>query len=289
MAFVLAYETNNQTYYLTNKNGWILSQPKRTDVRLFKSVKAGRAFYNQHHQNDARAAFANRKLGKMIFIDQNNESMRYPFDPQQRKLFLHHVGDTYYKCSDMADFIRLLKDPNNHIMILDLEFYQNSDDPKDFFPQQIAGQMFNGWDHFNSQIFDYKLMNPNRQLEFLQKTDLPYSAAKQYTLDNAITQLKNFIHRNKINMVISWDNNLDFYILNTKVDSKLFKGLVSVDLANTVADVLSNGSNANLVSLKAFTQLLNLPHTGRWHDAADDVEAINKICLNYYNSDNLLR
>ena len=282
MAFFLSYQTKGQTYYLTNNNGWIANDITRPNLRTFPSVKAGRNFYSNHHLTDARPAFANRKIAKLLFVDPISQQ-QYALDEQSRQHYFHHCGDKEMYLPTMNDFKDLIHDPNNHIMILDLEFFLNSNDNNDLYPRQIAGQCFNSFDHFNVHIFDPDNMNESRQLEYLQKSDLPFSVAKENTLANAKHQLIDFMKRNDINYVLSWDNHQDFYTLNTKVDPNLFKGITSVDLALLVSTVLSN-STKFLVSLKTFTNLLNLTHKGEWHDAADDVEAINKICQHYYNN-----
>lgn len=282
LPLALSYQTKKQTYYLTTKNGWItrLDDPK---VKQFPSVKAGRNFYQDHHLNSARAAFANRKIPKLMFVDiQNPGNIPVPLDIQQHTIYLHSCGEKHMNLTSINSFVQKLHNPAWRIMILDLEFYNNTNvDKSDYYPRQIAGHLFNSRKSFNVQIFDSNQMNANRQIEFLKKTDLPYSAAKSYTLENAIDQLKRFIKDNQITTILSWDNNLDFYVLHDKAGDNLFKGLYSIDLAELVSNSLFD-NNRRIPTLKNFSQTLNVSHKGKWHDAYDDVMTINGICQMYY-------
>ena len=126
LPLALSYQTKKQTYYLTTKNGWItrLDDPK---VKQFPSVKAGRNFYQDHHLNSARAAFANRKIPKLMFVDiQNPGSIPVPLDIQQHTIYLHSCGEKHMNLTSINSFVQTRPNPAWRIMILDLEFYNNT-------------------------------------------------------------------------------------------------------------------------------------------------------------------
>lgn len=287
MPFALGYKTSKGITYLTSKNGWA-TDINTPHIRFFESTKAGRTFYANHHNSDLQGAFTNRKSNKLIMVNQQNPQDIQPIDPQQYNLYNHHCSDIPVHYNNMAEFTQVLRNPKNHIMILDLEFFQDVDNNRDTYPRQIAAHIFNTHADFNIHIFSNDSMPLARQIEFLKSTDLPYSAAKNFQLDNVINHFRSFMLQNDVNIVLSWDNSLDFQVLHQQVDPQLFKNIKSIDLSQLVSQIITgnNATQTHVMSLSKFTNLLNLPHTGKWHDAADDVQAINRICLNYYNQTN---
>lgn len=285
MPLMLAYKTKNQTYYLTQNNGWTTNQ-NSDNLLKFKSVKKGRAFYQQYRQNSARSAFANRKLYKLLFVNDKVKQEPIPLEPGSYNHYIHHCGDRQYDPESISELVNILTNPQNNILILDLEFFQNTNNEKEFLPQQISGRLFNSWENFDYHVFDTNLMSTNLQLNFLKHSNLPFKEAKEFSLDKITTKIKTFLKDNDVNYLLSWDNRLDLYTLHQYADPELFNGINSIDLAKLIANTIANDKNGNFISLKNFTKVLNLKHSGKWHNAKDDVEAINQICLNYCNQEN---
>lgn len=284
MPLILSYKTENQTYYLTQNNGWTTNQNSDSLLR-FKSVKAGRAFYQNYHQNSARSAFANRKLYKLLFVNDKVKQEPIPLEPSIYNHYIHHCGDRQYDPASISELVTILNNPQNNILILDLEFFQSADNEKEFLPQQISGKLFNSWKTFDYHVFDANLMTPNLQLNFLKRSNLPFKEAQQFSIEKITEKIKRFLKDNHVNYLLSWDNSLDLYTLHQYADPELFKDLSSIDLARLIANTITNDKNGNFISLKNFTRVLNLTHSGKWHNAKDDVEAINQICLNYCNQE----
>ena len=171
-----------------------------------------------------------------------------------------------------------LKENDKHCLILDLEFYLNS--KKETKIKQIGGIVLGTGKQFNKFIFDSNDMNTQQQLNFLKEHNLTYAEANKLTPSVTRQEVQRFIRDNMIDTIVSWDNHLDFKTLKAEGFDKIVpSNMKTYDLEKIFAN--TNNNNDLSLNLQNFTTILNLPHTGKWHDALDDSRAIYQLCQLY--------
>lgn len=170
---------------------------------------------------------------------------------------------------------------------MDLEFFQDKhDDKTNQRMAQIAGVVL-GVPHeklsFNCYVFDPDNMDDVTQLKFLKEHDLTYKQALKHNAESIMEQVKDFLDRNKIDMVISWGHVLDFNVLEKEGFSDIIPAqMETIDLERILA--VANGQNPDVsLNLERFCNLLNFQNAGKWHDAFDDAVMVSKICDLYLN------
>lgn len=174
-----------------------------------------------------------------------------------------------------------------HALFLDLEFFQDKhDDKTNQRMAQIAGVVL-GVPYeklsFNCYVFDPDNMDDATQLKFLKDHNITYQQALDHSAENIMKQVKDFLDRNKIDMILSWGHFLDFNVLEKEGFSDIILAqMETIDLERILAD--ANGQNLDVsLNLERFCNLLNLQNTGKWHDAFDDAVMVSKICDLYLN------
>lgn len=171
-----------------------------------------------------------------------------------------------------------LKENSKHCLILDLEFYLNSKQETKI--KQIGGIVLGTGKQFNKFIFDSSDMGTQQQLNFLKEHNLTYTEADKLTPDLIMQEVQHFIRDNMLDTIVSWDNHLDFKTLKEEGFSKIVpSNMKTYDLERIFAN--TNNNNDLSLNLQNFTTILNLPHTGKWHDALDDSRAIYQLCQLY--------
>lgn len=180
----------------------------------------------------------------------------------------------------LQDVFTDLKENQDHCLILDLEFYSNCANETKM--AQIGGLVLGTGASFNKFVFDPDDMSIKRQLDFLKNHNVTYQDAVKLSPDTIMTDVQHFIRDQAIDTLVSWGNNLDFTVLKNESYSKIIpSNLKTYDLEGIFAH--ANNTNDLSLNLKNFSNILNLPHTGKWHDALDDVKAIYRICQLYMN------
>lgn len=176
---------------------------------------------------------------------------------------------------------------DGHALFLDLEFFQDKhDDKTNQRMAQIAGTVLGiSTDQlsFNCYVFDPDNMDDATQLKFLKDHNITYQQALDHSAENIMEQVKDFLDRNKIDMVISWGHVLDFNVLDKEGFSDIIPAqMETIDLERILAT--TNGQNPDVsLNLERFCNLLNFQNTGKWHNAFDDAVMISKICNLYLN------
>lgn len=180
----------------------------------------------------------------------------------------------------LQDVFTGLKENQDHCLILDLEFYSNCANETKM--AQIGGLVLGTGVSFNKFIFDPDDMSIKRQLDFLKNHNITYQDAIELSPDTIMAEVQHFIRDQAIDTLVSWGNNLDFTVLKNEGYSKIIpSNLETYDLERIFAH--ANNTNDLSLNLKNFSNVLNLPHTGKWHDALDDAKAIYRICQLYMN------
>lgn len=173
----------------------------------------------------------------------------------------------------------------DHALVLDLEFYQSSDEEDHPRMAQIAGTILGGtskYTAFNGFVFDPTHMDNGQQIDFLKEHDLTYKQALQCNSDAIMAQVKNFIKANDIDTIISWGHSLDFSVLSKEGYSDIIPGKMNtLDLENVLNQI--NKKKDVSLSLANYCNMLNLTNDGKWHDALDDARMIKKVCTLYLN------
>ena len=180
----------------------------------------------------------------------------------------------------LQDVFTGLKENQDHCLILDLEFYSNCANETKM--AQIGGIVLGTGVSFNKFIFDPDDMPIKRQLDFLKNHNVTYQDAVKLLPDTIMADVQHFIRDQTIDTLVSWGNNLDFTVLKNEGYSRIIpSNLKTYDLEGIFAH--ANNTNDLSLNLKNFSNVLNLPHTGKWHDALDDAKAIYRICQLYMN------
>lgn len=184
---------------------------------------------------------------------------------------------------------KIFDDLRRHLgraLVLDLEFYQDSNDEENH-PRmaQIAGTILGGTSKhtaFNGFVFDPTHMDNGQQIDFLKEHDLTYKQALQCNSDAIMSQVKSFIKANAIDTIISWGNSLDFSVLRNEGYSDIIPGQMNaLDLENVLNQI--NKKKDVSLNLANYCNMLNLTNDGKWHDALDDARMIKKVCNLYLN------
>ena len=188
---------------------------------------------------------------------------------------------TYTKKPDiptLQETFDYLKENGQHCLILDLEFYLNSKQETKI--KQIGGIVLSTGKQFNKFIFDSNDMSTQQQLNFLKEHNLTYAEANKLTPSAIMQEVQRFIRDNMIDTIVSWDNHLDFKALKAEGFDKIVpSNMKTYDLEKIFAN--TNNNNDLSLNLQNFTTILNVPHTGKWHDALDDSRAIYQLCQLY--------
>lgn len=174
-----------------------------------------------------------------------------------------------------------------HALFLDLEFFQDKhDDKTNQRMAQIAGVVLDVPQEklsFNCYVFDPDNMDDATQLKFLKDHNITYQQALDHSAENIMEQVKDFLERNKIDMILSWGHFLDFNVLEKEGFSDIIPAqMETIDLERILADVNNQNLDVSL-NLERFCNLLNLQNTGKWHDAFADAVMVSKICDLYLN------
>lgn len=205
------------------------------------------------------------------------------------------VGSFVIPLRTIDQLVNYITNPHHNCLILDLEFYHRLDYPNDKSNpgsnqqiQQIAGQIF-GVPHakFNYRVFDPNDMSPKDQIDFLAKSNLPYSEAQLHILETIMKKIKAFIRYYDIDTIISYENAMDFYVINQDGFNDLFGGLNSIDLTDILRFNFTGANSNNPMvfrptSLYNLAQIFNLPdRESNWHQADHDVNVIAEILQTY--------
>lgn len=180
-------------------------------------------------------------------INTKNEIIGKLFDKNTKgKVKMAENDSTENEQSKLNKIFDDLRQHLGHALILDLEFYQSSNEGNHQRMAQIAGTILGG--------------------------------TAKHTAFNVI----NFIKVNDIDTIISWGHNLDFNTLSNEGYSDIIPGQMNtLDLEN-VFDQINKKKDVSL-NLANYCNMLNLTNDGKWHDALDDARMIKKICTLYLN------
>ena len=126
-------------------------------------------------------------------------------------------------------------------------------------------------------------MAPVQQLKFLKTTNFTYQEAIKFNLD---TTIQNFIQRQPIDYLLSYDNHFDLHVLNGEAQRHqwpaercFWQQIQLIDLAAILKTDALNGKA--MVSLRSLVGLLGLRRELPFHEAQNDVEYINRVLQIY--------
>lgn len=194
-------------------------------------------------------------------------------------------SDRLLKIQNLADLRNLLNSSTN-ILIMDLEFYGVGNEIR---IKQIAGQIYGLHEKFNYAVFNQSRMKPTEQLTFLKQTNFTFQQAQNYDSTNVIQRVNEFLKRQKVSYLLSFDNNLDLKCLNREAELhhwddslRFWQHLKLIDLAKIIRDSVLDGKLT--ISLSNLVGLLGIDKDIKFHRAVNDVEYINRI-LKLYSYD----
>ncbi|EEW53949.1 hypothetical protein [Limosilactobacillus antri] len=184
------------------------------------------------------------------------------------------------------DELRQLLNSGKRLLSLDFEFYN---DPKGTpWIREIAGKQFGSPTYFQYRLFN-KEMTPERQLEFLQEWDIPYSETVNHSyfqIRNHLSAILNTIHPD---YVVCWGDAIDFNALDReeqrahiKQKHRLTISIPRIDLARLVGQAVFQ--NRTTLSLEKMGKLLGIKGTDPRHVALNDVRLLDRI-LQFYARD----
>lgn len=283
MKFLIRYhKTSGNNTYLTTDDTF--SKKSGGKLQYFSNLKNAKKHLLLYMENNGAQLLQNRSKNNFEIVNDDGIVVEKPFINTDS--VNNTKNDVFNKQGSTLDTIfNELRSHLNHILILDLEFYQ---DTKENHARmlQIAGIVLgrnSKSPSFNGFIFDPVHMNESQQLDFLKKHDFSYKQALKCSKKAIMNQVGIFIKENKIDNLISWGHSLDYSILENEGYKKLLPGnMKSFDLEEILAQANGNSNNLSL-NLEKFCKVLNLNNTGKWHDALDDAKMIKKICELYLN------
>lgn len=307
MSYLLRYHKNNgKNTYLTKSN--TLARRSDKHVRCFKSISAINQCWTHMNKNIKTTLLLGRNKSKFEIVNEQNQFIEKlendkhmtTNNMQNNDIENELEADFADDSDDIADDSMIfplpktstkkpdiptlqetfdyLKENGQHCLILDLEFYLNSKQETKI--KQIGGIVLGTGKQFNKFIFDSNDMSTQQQLNFLKENNLTYAEADKLTPDLIIREVQHFIRDNMVDTIVSWDNHLDFKTLKEEGFSKIVpSNMKTYDLERIFAN--TNNNNDLSLNLQNFTTILNLPHTGKWHDALDDSRAIYQLCQLY--------
>ena len=178
---------------------------------------------------------------------------------------------------------QVLNSPAN-VLILDLEFYGTG--AENTHVGQLAGRIFGRHEQFNYTVFQPSDMAPVQQLKFLKTTNFTYQEAIKFNLDTTMRKIQNFIQRQPIDYLLSYDNHFDLHVLNGEAQRHqwpaercFWQQIQLIDLAAILKTDALNGKA--MVSLRSLVGLLGLRRELPFHEAQNDVEYINRVLQIY--------
>lgn len=196
---------------------------------------------------------------------------------------------------NLYEFRQWLHKPEYRFLILDLEFYvtgNKNTTKENTHIMQIAGQIFNDFDHFNYYNLTNSMKNDS-QLEVLRQTNAQYSELKPADqFPDLANRIRRFVQARQITHILSWGNGNDIAALryweqHYNLDTIFGNQIKWIDLAAiTGAQLTDKNEIQNNPSLKNFYKTLGFDDKIAWHHADQDVQAINQICRVYYNINN---
>lgn len=238
-----------------------------------QAIKLKNILQRRHKKNFEVINTENKIIGKLF--DKNTKG----------KVKMAENDSTENEQNKLNKIFDDLRQHLGHALILDLEFYQSSNEENHQRMAQIAGTILGGTAKhtaFNGFVFDPTHMDNGQQIDFLKEHDLTYKQALQCNSHAIMAQVENFIKVNDIDTIISWGHNLDFNTLSNEGYSDIIPGQMNtLDLEN-VLDQINKKKDVSL-NLANYCNMLNLTNDGKWHDALDDARMIKKICTLYLN------
>ena len=307
MNYYLRYHKNNgKNLYLTKDNQ--LARRKNSHIRKFQSALAIKQCWASMDRKKKRTLLRDCNISNFDIIAnenqfieklENNKDMttnniqNNDIENELKTDFADNSADiaddsmifptpkTSTKKPDIStlqETFDYLKENGKHCLILDFEFYLNSKQETKI--KQIGGIVLGTGKQFNKFIFDSNDMSTQQQLNFLKEHNLTYAEANKLTPSTTMQEVQRFIRDNIIDTIVSWDNHLDFKALKAEGFDKIVpSNMKTYDLEKIFAN--TNNNNDLSLNLQNFTTILNLPHTGKWHDALDDSRAIYQLCQLY--------
>ncbi|EGS36035.1 hypothetical protein HMPREF9102_1213 [Limosilactobacillus oris F0423] len=182
--------------------------------------------------------------------------------------------------------LRQLLNSGKKLLSLDFEFYS---DPKGHqWIREIAGKQFGSPNYFQYRLFNNE-MTLERQLEFLQEVDIPYSETANYSYFQIRNHLLEILNMIDPDYVVCWGDAIDFNALDReeqrahiKQKHRLTVSIPRIDLARLVGrEVFQNSAT---LSLEKMGKLLGIKGTEPRHVAINDVRLLDRI-LQFYARD----
>lgn len=188
-------------------------------------------------------------------------------------------------------FQELLHDSTNKYLILDFEFNMtgNKTNTENTHIFQIAGQIFNDFDRFNYYNFNSSMKSLD-QFELLRQTNVQYSDLKDSDqFPEMCKRVREFVDQHNITHIISWGNAQDIHQLqyweqHFNLEPMINNQIQWIDLNQIIGMQLNKDAQTwSGATLRNFYQVLGLDADNiHWHQADQDVQAINQICHIYY-------
>lgn len=182
--------------------------------------------------------------------------------------------------------LREVLNSNFNILILDMEFYGTGSGA---LIRQIAGRIYGTHEQFHYSVFNSTRMKANEQLKFLRKTNFTFQQAAQYDSTVVVKRINEFLQRQPVSYLLSFDNNLDLTCLEHEAKTHHWKDelqfwhrLKLIDLSKIVRESALDGKLN--ISLSGLVKILGLSSELHFHQAANDVAYIDRI-LNFYSQD----
>lgn len=170
---------------------------------------------------------------------------------------------------DINTFIKFLNKHANHTLVLNftlsnvLSVDQVDGSTDDARVESYGGSMLIKDKSIDGFVFEPKVFSLAEQVQFLKKTNLPYSKAMNYTGKHEKEQLKRFISKNNVNTIVLWNEGQQFHqrILEKEGYLDLFEGKNLIFAEKVLADALGLEDGSKEVSINYLMTLLNIPES----------------------------
>lgn len=260
MPFIISYYSKNKKSTYLKSDSSFTGDINDVSILKFKTIAAAKNSFTARMSD----ILLNRDKSRFFVYNPDNNEY-FSLLTGQKEANLHRV-----MLNSIDDLVTHLLANESHAMVLDLEFFVSRSGMQHL--RQIAAIMLNRPQKFiNRYVFDPVNMTEATQLNFLKKSDLPYSEACKLKLASAMKDFKQFIQDNDVNTVVSWGNSLDFSVLESESCLNLLDDMTALDVGQVF-------NRLTPLTLQNICILLNLKNTGVWHNALDDATMINKVC-----------
>lgn len=287
MNYYIMYRSKKKKNWYLTQNNTLTQKRNSKSVQTFGSASKAQKHIFKMKKKSRDTLLKSHSKDNFFILDSNGVQTPLLFEeptvqPQKTTKKQEKAGKSTMqivnkKFESFDDLFQALREKQNHALILDLEFVQDSSNTQHM--SQIAGMILGQESKsFSGLVFDPQHMNDNKQLDFLKQTDLPYSKASLHDNKTVMKYVQKFMKKNKIDTIVSWGNSADFSVLENEGFASMFAGMITIDLEPVFAMI--KGANP---SLENICNMLNLKNKGTWHEAFSDVVMIKKICDLYLN------